>query len=46
MRKKALNMGDKNPKKMPKKKKTDNKAAAAPVIQPEPELAKKPKTSV
>ncbi len=36
-------MGDKNPKKMPKQKKTAAKPIVAPVIQAEPELIKKAK---
>jgi hypothetical protein len=36
-------MGDKNPKKMPKPKKTAVKPSAAPVVQAEPELIKKAK---
>jgi|GEM_PF-1990374 len=36
-------MGDKNPKKMPKPKKTAGKPSVAPVIHTEPELIKKVK---
>jgi len=36
-------MGDKNPKKAPKQKKTAGKPSVAPVIQAEPEVVKKAK---
>ncbi|MEG1755112.1 MAG: hypothetical protein RRZ24_03395 [Clostridia bacterium] len=45
-RKMVLIMGDKNPKKMPKQKKSAMKPSATPPVQAEPELVKKAKKPV
>jgi hypothetical protein len=45
-KRKVLNMGDKNPKKMPKQKKTVVKPHVAPEVKAEPEVVKKAKKPV